>query len=401
MKPPSRAGRRPKPPHPRPSKQSSHDPDLDEIRDLAPDLKIQLGNARIAIVQEWIAARAGSEKVFEALAALLPQADLYAMSVQPGVSIETNGREIQTTALDRPFFRDNLAVALPLMPQAWKRVKKGRYDIVITSSHAFSRCFVEAATPVHLSYVHSPARYIWYPGVDERNKLAGRSLAALPRKILQQVDLGTVEHTASFAANSTTTQCRIKEVYGKESIVIPPPVATRFYEEAPTLARSHLLAFSRFIPYKRLDIAIRVANRLGEKLIVAGSGPEEKGLRRLAAELNAPVEFRVSPTDSELRKLYAGAKALLFFAEEDFGIVPVEAQAGCPVITCGAGGATDTVIDGVTGVHAIDASLSCLQSALMTLLESSVESADCRTNAQRFSYAPFGASVARWIQATC
>lgn len=374
--------------------------DLEQIRELVPKLKDQLGDARVAIVQEWISARAGSEKVFEAIAALVPNADLFALSIQPGVTIETGGREIATTVLDRPFFRNNLAAALPLMPMAWRRLDPDPYDVVITSSHAFSRCFVDERTPIHLSYVHSPARYVWFPEIDSRNGLAQRPFAAGPRRLLKGIDRRTIERTTALAANSSTTSKRIADVYSRDSTVIPPPVATAYYEAAPELDRTYLLAFSRFIPYKRLDEAIRVAHDLGEKLIVAGSGPEEARLRSLATELGADVEFKIRPTDPELRNLYAGAKALLFFAEEDFGIVPVEAQAaGCPVVTCGVGGATDTVVGGTTGIHAEDQSFPALREATARLLGQGFQASDSQANAQAFTYRSFAESVSGLLSA--
>ncbi len=374
--------------------------DLADVEAIANELAPRLEGRRVAIAQEWIAARAGSEKVFEALAALLPEADLFALNHRTGVRIETGGRPIETTALDRPALRDRLAVALPLMPLSWRRLRQhtGRYDVVVTSAHAFARCFARPEDGVHLSYVHSPARYLWFPEVDQRSSAANHPALAPVRRRLQQVDWKSAQATSALAANSETTAARIAEVYQRPASVIHPPVATSFYRAAPTVRRRHLLAFSRFTPYKRLDAAIEVAATLEHPLVVAGSGPDEPRLRQLAANRGAEVEFRIRPTDHELRQLYAEAQALLFFATEDFGIVPVEAQAaGCPVVTCGEGGALDTVIPGQSGVHAASPALPDLVAATQEALATSLTAENCRRSADRFSYHSFAEKTASWL----
>lgn len=377
--------------------------DLDEVRKVGEQLRPHLAGRRIAVAQEWVTARAGSEKVFEALAALLPDADLYALSIDHDATIVTDGRPITTTALDRSALRSNLAASLPLMPAAWWHLRRGRsYDLTVTSSHAFARCFAGPAGGTHLSYVHCPARYLWFPDVDQRMPPALQAAVWPMRAALKRLDRATADRTDAFAANSTITQDRIAEVYDRWSNVIFPPVATRFYGGAPSgEPRTHLLAFSRFVRYKRVDDAIRVAAALDQPIVVAGSGPGEASLRRLAAELDVEVEFRINPTDDELRSLYSTATALLFPAIEDFGIVPVEAQAaGCGVVTCGLGGTNDTVIDGVTGAHAATPALVDLVDATRRLLHDPPTDDACRRQAARFSYRTFAEHTRDWILST-
>lgn len=374
------------------------DADLRQLAPYASELAASVSPTRVAIAQEWISGRAGSEKVFEALGCLLPSADLFALSSRPGVIIESSGRPIRTTFLDTGFFRSNLAVSLPLMPLAWKSMSVERYDLAITSSHAFSRCFSEKHSERSLSYVHSPLRYIWYPEIDERSVLA-RAIGRLGAfGVLQRIDRRTADRTDSIACNSETTQARVAEKYDRSSRIIHPPVATKYYSQKGDGDRRYLLAVSRFVPYKRLDLAIQVAAEIGQPLIIAGTGPDLPRLRALAATLGATVSFVLEPTDDQLRDLYRNATALLFLATEDFGIVPVEAQAaGCPVVTCGRGGALETVVEGVTGFHAASLSLDDLVEAATKTTASQLDSGACRHNASRFSYARFGERAVSWI----
>ena len=285
------------------------------------------------------------------------------------------------------------------MPLAWKSMRR-RWDVVVTSAHALGRSFgLEGVT--HLSYVYSPARYLWFPQVDSRSN-AVANVAQMPvRAVLKGLDKAATRRTTSLAAISATTQSRIRYVYGRESELIYPPVDTDFYSLDEPVERSGLLAVGRLIPYKRMDTAIGVAHRLGVPLTLVGTGPDGPRLERLAGELGADVRFIVDATDDDLRSLYRRSEALLFPGNEDFGIVPVEAQAcGCPVVTAGVGGALETVVDGVTGVHGQTATVDDFTVATSIALESSFSALNCREQAERFSYSKFGIAVCRWIEAT-
>ena len=373
--------------------------DLADVARRAPALEAMLAGRRVALVQEWISARAGSEKVFEALAALVPSADLYALSLHPGVQLETAGRPVHTSVLDHRLLRDHRDRTLLLMPLVWRSMARRRdYDVVITSSHCFSRVFAMGRDTLHLSYVHSPMRYLWYPELDERTSSRLYRMSRHGRGVLKRIDLATARRTDGFAVNSRTVGARVRDTYGRDAVVIHPPVATSFFAEAPVRPRTRLVALSRFVPYKRLDDAIRVAAALGESLVVAGEGPLEGELRALAGLLRADVEFRIRPSDAEVRDLFAEAKTTLFFANEDFGIVPVEAQAaGSPVVTAGEGGALETVLDGVTGHHAATPTLDDLVDATVRTLRATLDPAACRAHARTFSYAAFADAAASWI----
>ena len=311
---------------------------------------------RVALVHEWLESSAGSEKTFERMADSLPEAELFALTCSEkysdwGPEMSRSGRPIQTTLLQKVGpLREKRSISLPLMPFAWQLLGRTSFDVVVTSSHAFSRYF-PLGKASHLSYVHSPIRFAWVPSIDGRGD---GHVAAPARWMLRKADKRTVARVDSFSANSSTVRDRIREFYGRDANVIYPPVDVgRFAPARASRAPGdYLLAFSRWVPYKRLELAIRIGEELDMPIVIAGSGPEEANLRRLAASSRACVRFEVRPSDERVTQLLASAAALIFPANEDFGIVPVEAQAaGTPVVCLASGGASETVLDGVTGAH--------------------------------------------------
>lgn len=360
---------------------------------------------RVAIAHEWVTARAGSEQVFEAMAMAMPDADLFALSADDGVQLDLGGRCLHTSVLD-VIARRKPGVTLPFMPMAWRALGSmgPHYDLVVTSSHAFARHFRGARNAdIHLSYVHAPLRYAWNPELDDR--LARHRLARPALPLLRRVDRATVPHVTGFAANSTAVRDRIRECYGSDARVIHPPVDTRFFTDLDLRLpygierRGYLLSMSRLVPYKRHDLAISVAAAVDVPLVVAGSGPDEARLRALADEV-APglVTFLIGPSRFEVRRLYQHAAALLFLAIEDFGIVPVEAQAaGTPVVAIAEGGALDSVDDGVTGALASTQALSDVVRATRRVLDQSFAPAELRRWADNFSAARFQQEFRSWL----
>ena len=355
-------------------------------------------SGRLAIVHEWVASRAGNEKVFERLAQVLPgDADLIALTAEPSVELELAGRPLTTTMLDRGPLRDRRSLTLPMMPWAWRRLSLGRdYDTRVTSSHAFAREFAYSQHDVaHLCYVHSPMRYAWERGVDHRSR---NWLTAAAASLLRRLDRRSVDSVTSFAANSSETKERIRLHYGRESTVIHPPVDTEFFRQVRRSPDGYLLAFGRFVEYKRFDLAIAAAERLGRPLRIAGSGPLEHKLRKLGDACAVPVDVQITPTDEEVRDLFAGADVLLFPGVEDFGIVPVEAQAaGVPVVGYAAGGLRDTVLDGVTGALAEYQTSECIAASVEHVIGEQIGGEACKQNSLRFSYERFDSDVAQWF----
>jgi glycosyltransferase involved in cell wall biosynthesis len=356
-----------------------------------------LEDLRIAVAHDWLTGRAGGEKTFEQIAEAFPTADVYALTANPKIDWEFGGRKINTTFLDRRGVRERRSLTLPLMPAAWRLASRQEYDVVISSSVACVKGFYPGRSAVHLSYVHAPMRYVWEPDIDRRTRFE------IPNSILNafrnwdRTAAGWVDH---FAANSTNTQERIERVYGRKSVVITPPVDTEFYRPAPqSPAGGYLLAASRFVGYKRLDLAIETAALLGRPLVVAGWGPGEEQLRALAKRI-APdlVTFEVRPSDERLRDLYRGADALLFPGIEDFGIVPVEAQAcGTPVVAMNVGGTAETVLHKVTGMLVGSQSATALAYAVERLDSAGLSREDCVTNADRFGVDAFRKKIREWV----
>jgi glycosyltransferase involved in cell wall biosynthesis len=357
-----------------------------------------LTDARIAVAHEWVASRAGSEKVFERMAVALPSAELFALTFEPGVRIETSGRPVSTTYLDTPFFRNQRAASLPLMPHAWRRLARQRnFDLVVTSSHAFAREFARSSPKAaHLCYVHSPMRYAWERNIDPRTQ---SPLTAPPAAGLRFWDRSSVNGVTSFAANSLETQDRIRRHYKRDSVIIHPPVDTGFFRAAVREPNDYLLAFGRFIEYKRFDLAIDVANELGKRLIIAGSGPLEEKLRSHAEGASVPVEFMIQPSDEELLTILGGAQVLLFPGVEDFGIVPVEAQAaGVPVVGPALGGLRDTVHHGVTGILTSDQTVGSLANGVRDAINADLGGEPCRAWTDQFRAERFDEELLSWIE---
>jgi glycosyltransferase involved in cell wall biosynthesis len=352
----------------------------------------------VALCHEWLNARHGSEKTFEAMAKALPAANLHSLTLNPSAGFDLGGRRVGTTFLDHPLLRSRpRSLQLPFMPLAWRYASRARYDVVVTSSHACAKGFRPGRQAIHLCYCYTPMRYAWLASVDQRRRRSAAS--ALGERFLQRWDSHAVGWVDGFAAISTAVQHRIQQFYRRDATVIHPPVETGWFTPGETAGRAGFaLAVSRMVPYKRLDLAIRAAHSLRHPLVVAGSGPEESALRALAGELSADVRFVIGPSDEELRTLYRQAGVLVFPAEEDFGIVPVEAQAcGTPVVAFGRGGALDTVVPGETGVLAAEQTAGALAAGIEAVLAGGFDAGACRRSAERFSPAQFRDSFLDWV----
>jgi glycosyltransferase involved in cell wall biosynthesis len=351
----------------------------------------------VALCHEWLSARHGSEKTFEAMARALPDADVYGLSWNRSSGLDFGGRRPATTFIDRigPL-RGRKMLQLPLMPLAWRYATRRRYDVVVTSSHACAKGFWPGREALHLCYCYTPMRYLWLSSIDTRRR---RSRATVPvERLMRSWDLASVRWVDEFAGISTAVRHRIRDLYGREATVIHPPVATDHFTPGDEPRRGFALAFSRMVPYKRLDLAIRACHQVGHPLVVAGAGPAEATLRALAAELGADVRFVVEPDDHQLLDLYRTADVVVFPPEEDFGIVPVEAQAcGTPVVALNRGGTLDTVIPGTTGVLVADHDVDAFAGGIETVLNAGFLPADCRASAERFSPAQFENRLLDWV----
>ena len=349
---------------------------------------------KVAVVHDWIAARAGSEKVFEALANLFPEADLWCLTRDVEVPLCIGDRAIRTTWLDRAALRGRRGVTLPLMPIAWASVRGGQYDLVLSSSLAFAHSVRFGRRCIHLSYVHSPARYLWSPELD----LRGQGPWLRPAKAgLRAYDRRVAQYPTALAANSAEVARRIKRCWNREARVIPPPVDLSFFTiDSSRPSRDYVLGFSRWIRYKRLDLVLRTAKEAGLPCVIAGSGPEGPRLKRLAADLNVDARFVERPDDFMVRELLRNAAALVFPVHEDFGIVPVEAMAcGTPVVALGRGGVVDTVTPGCNGELLADFDPAKAAASIESLRR--LDRDAIRRSVSEFSYPAFCERVKAWV----
>jgi glycosyltransferase involved in cell wall biosynthesis len=355
----------------------------------------------IAIAHEWLAARAGAEKVFETLAEAFPSADLYALTREPDVPFDFGGRGVRTSLLDHPALRRRRDLTLPLMPAAWRMLgARSSYDTVVTSSLACAKGFAPARSATHCCYCHAPMRYAWQPEIDTRHQGLGPAVE-LGLRWLRRWDRRSADWVDSFAANSTAVRQRIRDFYDRDAEVIHPPVDTDFYTPADgdPDGEPYAFAISRFIPYKRTDLAIEASARAGLPIVVAGSGPLEGELRATAERVGADARFEIQPSDERLRELYRGASVLVFPALEDLGMIPVEAQAcGTPVVGLDEGGTRDTVVHGTTGLRVKEQTVGAFAEAIEALAANPPDPAACREHAETFSRPRFIERVRDWIR---
>jgi glycosyltransferase involved in cell wall biosynthesis len=277
---------------------------------------------------------------------------------------------------------------LPLFPAAVECFDLDGFDLVISSSHCAVKSVVPTGKAVHICYCHSPMRYAWdqfdaYFGPARTGRLAS---AALRRVMagLARWDAATAGRVHRYVANSQYVAGRIRRYYNRGSTVVYPPVDTDFYRPADDARTpdSSFLIVSALVPYKRIDLAIEACRRAGVPLTVVGRGPEEPRLSRLGGD----VRFLGWRTDEEVRDLYRRAAGLLLPGVEDFGMVPVEAQAcGCPVVALDAGGARETVVPGRTGVLVREHTPDAFAAAIDECRTAGYDRREIRSNAERFS----------------
>lgn len=328
-------------------------------------------NPRVLLVHDWLTGMRGGEKVLEFFGRRWPDAPLYTLIHRRGsVSHTIEQRPIRASWLNwLPGVSRYYRYLLPLMPRA-VRWRLPDADLVLSNSHCVAKGVTPPLGAVHVCYCLTPMRYAWHL----RRSYGWRGLKGwLADKLLDRLrewDRATAANVTHFVAISRAVQQRIRECYGRDSVVIHPPVDTNYFCPAAVPREDFYLALSAFAPYKRFDLAIEACNRLRRRLIVVGSGQDEKRLRSLAGPT---VQFLGWQKDEVIRDHLRRCRALLFPGEEDFGIVPVEAQAcGAPVIAYGKGGALDTVRglgrdERPTGILFEDQSIDCLVATLERL----------------------------------
>ena len=342
-----------------------------------------MSEPRVAITTDWLTSFGGAERVLHHLRLLYPSAPIFTSVFEPArLPVELRTWDVRSTFLQRfPLVRYYSRLLLPLMPAAFDQLDLRDYDVVITASSAFSKNVRVASGARNVCYCHTPPRYLW-DLTDQYLSITARTVAGPTLRWLREADRRASQRVDEFVANSSTVAERIRRAYGREARVIFPPVDTDRIQPNGRPAEDFYLVVSRFVPYKRVDLAVAACTRLGRKLVVVGTGPETA---RLRAAAGPTVSFTGALTDEAVADLYARCRAFVFPGFEDFGIAPVEAQAaGRPVIAFGAGGATETVVDGQTGVFFHEQTVDALVRAIEQLENTEFDPAVCRANAMRF-----------------
>jgi glycosyltransferase involved in cell wall biosynthesis len=336
----------------------------------------ELSKLRVAIVHYWFIGRGGGERVVEALAEIFPQADLFSLVADPStLAPNLQNRKLQTSFLQRvPGAKKFHRHFLFLQPLALEQFDLSNYDLVISSESGPAKGVITSSKTCHICYCHSPMRYIWdmYPEYRRAMGFLAGTIFSLTAHYIRLWDQASANRVDYFVANSAFVASRIRKYYGRESTVIHPPVEVSAGKISGQKGSAYYIAIGRLVEYKRFDLAIAACTQLCQPLKIIGTGPHEKVLRRMAGPT---VEFLGRVDDTELRKNLAGCRALLFPGEEDFGIVPVEAQSfGKPVIAYASGGALETVrgilpngaeLENPTGVFFTEKSVSDLTSAML------------------------------------
>jgi len=365
---------------------------------------------RVALVHDWLTGMRGGEKCLETFCELFPGADVYTLVYTPKKVAPTVRRmQVKTSFVNRlPWANRAYRYYLPLFPTAIERFELGCYDLILSSSH----CVAKGVFPhhaLHIAYVHAPMRYVW----DQHDAYFGSGASWISRagmlvwqRYLQRWDVRSSERVDYFVANSNNVASKIQSIYGRSATVIYPPVDVERFQLGEPREPGYYLIVSALVPYKRIDLAVEVFNAIRVPLKIAGDGPLRRSLQRRA---QANIEFLGWVDDPMLAVLYAGCQALIFPGEEDFGIVPLEAQAsGRPVIAYGKGGALETIVplngsDAAppTGIFFTEQTARSLIAAVRLFEENRhhFDSAAIRQQACRFSRERFKAQISDYISA--
>ncbi|MSO84040.1 MAG: glycosyltransferase family 4 protein [Acidobacteria bacterium] len=345
---------------------------------------------RTALIHDWLTGMRGGERVLEALCGLYPEADIFTLYHRRGsVSASIERHRIRTSFVQRlPFAGARYRQYLPLFPMAVEQFDLDPYDLVISSSHCAAKAVVTPGRARHLCYCHSPMRYGWdqfdaYFGPARVGPLASRWFYRPVLARMARWDAATAVRVHRFVANSAHVAGRIRRYYNRVATVVHPPVDTIFFHPADVLPGSHFLVVSALVPYKRIELAMAACDRVGATLRIVGDGPDRA---RLEAQAGPNVTFLGRLSDEAVRDEYRKALAVVLPGEEDFGIVPVEAQAcGRPVVAFGRGGALETVIDDQNGVLFAEPDAGSLSAALDRVSRQRFDSVRISLDAQRFS----------------
>ncbi len=354
---------------------------------------------RIALVHDYFIQMGGAERVAEALHQIVPSAPLYttvalAHRLTPGLRTAA----IHTSFMQHmPGIESRFRQYFMLYPWAVERLDLARYDLIVSSSSGYGKGVHRGARAVHVCYCHTPMRWAWrYDDYAAREEFGMFSRVALPALLsgLRWWDRRASRQPDYYIANSHVVAARIRQIYGREAVVIPPPIdVDRFQPD--TVVDDYYLVLSRLMPYKRIDLAVEACTKLNRPLVVIGDGPDRKRLESIAGP---SVEFLGRVSDATVKRFASRCRALLFPGEEDFGMTPLEINAaGRPVVAYRAGGALETVVEGKTGIFFDQPTSTSLIAAIEQFEQCQWDTRVLRQHAEGFSYPIFAARMLEFL----
>lgn len=358
---------------------------------------------RVAFIHDWLNGMRGGERCLDALCEIYPDAHLYSLFHEPGkLSPTIEEMFIHTSFIQKlPFVFKKYRHYLPLFPVAIEQFDLRGYDLVVSLSHCVANGVITSPHTCHIGYTFTPMRYAWdlyhdYFGGDRSRGLA-RILIPFFMNYLRMWDISASKRVDDFIAISHHVRKRIEKHYRRQADVIYPPVNTDFYTPDPQILREEFfLIAGAFGPYKRIDLAVEAFNRLKRPLKIIGNGQDAK---RLQAMAGPTIEFLFDPSNEEIRDHYRRCQALIFPGEEDFGIMPVEAQAcGTPVIAFAKGGALETTLDRKTGFWFSEQTPEAIMAAVQQFESFSFDPTTIRTHACRFAKQRFQQEMQTYIE---
>lgn len=354
---------------------------------------------QVALVHDWLIHMRGGERVLEAMAELYPDAEIYTLFCnRKKLSAVFQGRRIHTSFLQwLPGIRLYYRWLLPLLPLIIKTLRVAPVDVVLSTSHCVAKAVPVPDGALHICYCHTPMRYLWGFGKVYFQNIPFflKPFLFIFLKILRHWDSHSNDAVHAFIANSENVRQRILKYYGRDAAVIHPPVGTNvFYRLPDAEQKDYYLVISAFVPYKRVDLVIEAFNEIDRTLLIVGKGPLENEYQRIRK--NTHIRFLGSVPDAELRTLLNGARALIFPTEEDFGIVPLEAQAcGCPVIALEKGGALESV---KTGLFFKEQTTDSLSKAILSFEKTAFDRTETARKIQGFSKEAFKDKIDAFIK---
>jgi len=355
---------------------------------------------KLAIVHDWLTNMGGAEQVVINFKEVYKDAPIYTTFYNPNkLDEKLRNIDVRTSHLQKKKMVENHKKYFPFMPMAFEKFDLNEYDVVLSSSSSCAKGVLTKPGSIHICYCHTPMRYAWEKR-DEYTAGMGKLKKKLVEILLHYMriwDLVSANRVDYFIANSTEVKKRIMKHYKRDAVVINPPVRCNLFNISETDG-DYYFVLSRLVGYKRFDLAVQACKELGKKLVVAGDGPEREKLEKIANG-DKNIIFLGRQPDEVVKKYMSECRALIFPGEEDFGIVPVEAQScGRPVIAFGKGGVLDSVIDGKTGVFFKEQTVQSVKEAIQKFENMKFDKQEIRKHALEFDESVFQKKIREFVE---